>query len=65
MLEIFRKKNIVDNMIELEYNFWKVVTLRYGAVETTLFKTGAWQTKPFWMVEISENEFNELKAKYD
>jgi len=52
-------------MIELEYNFWKVVTLRYGAVETTLFKTGAWQTKPFWMVEISENEFNELKAKYD
>jgi hypothetical protein len=55
MPEIFRKKNSVDNRFELEYNFWKVVTLRNGAVETILFKTGAWQTKPYKAVEISEN----------
>ena len=39
-------------MIELEYNFWKVVTLRDGAEETTLYMNEVWQTKPFGQLKF-------------
>jgi len=46
--------------LDLEYNYWKVISLQEGAIEITLFKTGVWQTMPFGGIEISKEEFDQL-----